>query len=56
MNMDEWDSGGKAQGSKAVACVGTKMALTRMVLDVFAIEYTGTIMEGTDSYSKKEGV
>lgn len=42
------------QGSKVVVCVGNEDgAKPGMVLDVFAIEYTGTIMEGTDSYSKK---
>jgi hypothetical protein len=42
------------EGERVVVCIGSEDgAKPGMILDVFAIEYTGTIMEGTDNYSQK---
>ena len=42
------------EGDKVVVCIGSDDgAKTGMVLDVFKVEYTGSMVDGTDNYSKQ---
>lgn len=42
------------EGDKVVVCMGSDNgAKPGMVLDVFKVEYTGSIEDGTDNYSRR---